>query len=120
MYTIQVPPSIIAVNVLQDDLTLFLSREFTKICCASGADSPVAWCLSTPGFGIDLDWQVQQKLDKVITDLHNNTADFNPALAWCALLTVVDEYRCVEDVPLMEVYQFRSSGGVKVVNFEIQ
>ena len=80
-------------------------------------DSVIAWCMTSPGFGIHLDWQVREKLSKLIsTDSEDDTTP-----AWYELLLVVDEYRCADrEFPLTELYHMDGKSGVKLVNFDFQ
>ena len=92
--------------------------------------SPVAWLLTSPALGATLDWQVQEKVLKFIQTL--SVDEFAEEQAsnisnkeflstqWYNLLVVVDEYHyCEKNIPLVEVFAFCTSGGINVVNFDL-
>ena len=93
--------------------------------------SAVAWLLTSPALGVTLDWQVQEKLSKVVEILstgehsaHQRSTVSNNACfssQWYNLLVIIDEYRCVEkDIPLVEVYKFCSNRDINLVNFDLK
>ena len=92
--------------------------------------SAVAWLLTSPALGVTLDWQVLEKLNKVVeilsTGEHNkqqqSTASNNACFStqWYNLLVIIDEYRLVEkDLPLVEVYELCTSRDINLVNFDL-
>ena len=94
-------------------------------------DCAVAWLLTSPALGVKLDWQVQEKLHKVVEILstgehsvqHQSTVSNNDCFStqWYNLLLITDEYRFVEkDIPLVEVYELctSTSRDINLVNFD--
>ncbi len=91
---------------------------------------PVAWLLTSPALGVTLDWQVQEKLLKLLGTLSSDefsveqesSASNNDCVStqWYNLLVIIDEYRFVEkDIPIVEVYKLGTSGEIKLVNFDL-